>query len=103
MRKFPITMTEYNRVHQIIHGVVRAEGTAEKACTFFSIVGSYLLNKHFGVAARTVAGGFALCVGDGSKCLFYGKDDNGRFSWGDDGFHMWVQTETHIIDFMAPI
>ncbi len=103
MSKFPLTLSEYNRVHQVIHGVVRAEGTAEKACTFFSIVGTYLLKKHFGMKARAVAGGFALCVEEGSRCLFYGKDAGGRFSWGDDAFHMWIQTETHIIDFMAPI
>ena len=42
-------MREYNRIHQIIHGLIRDEGDAERGCTFFSIVGSYLLNKHYGI------------------------------------------------------
>jgi hypothetical protein len=103
MSKFVITLADYNRIHQILHGVIKDEGNVERGCTFFSIVGSYLLNKHFGIKARAVAGGFALCVAEGPKCIFYGKDEGGKFSWGDDGFHMWVQTEEHIIDFMAPI
>ena len=103
MSKFAITMADYNRVHQIVHGVIKDEGTVERGCTFFAIVGSYLLNKHFGIAATAIGGGFALCVEEGPKCIFYGKDDDGKFTWGDDGFHMWVQTEEHIVDFMAPI
>ncbi|MDQ4087328.1 MAG: DUF2026 domain-containing protein [Pseudomonadota bacterium] len=103
MSRFAITLPEYNRVHQVIHGTIKEEGTVEHACTFFSIVGSYLLNKQFGIPARAVAGGVALCVADGPKCVFYGKDEGGKFGWGEDGFHMWVQTEHHIIDFMAPI
>jgi hypothetical protein len=103
MSRFAITLPEYNRVHQIIHGTIKEEGNVGRACTFFSIVGSYLLNKKFGIPARAVAGGFALCVADGPKCVFYGKDKGGKFGWGEDGFHMWVQTEHHIVDFMAPI
>lgn len=103
MSKFALTMAEYNRVHQVIHGVLKDEGTVEKGCTFFAIVGSYLLNKHFDIAARPVAGGFALCIADGPKCIYYGKDEGGKFTWDDDGFHMWVQTKDHVIDFMAPI
>lgn len=103
MGKFVIPMAEYNRIHQIVHGVIKNEGDVERGCTFFAIVGSYLLNKHYGIKATAVAGGFALCVADGSRCIFYGKDEGGKFSWADDGFHMWVQTEEHIIDFMAPI
>jgi hypothetical protein len=103
MSKFAITMAEYNRIHQVIHGVIKDEGDVGRGCTFFSIVGSYLLNKHFGIASAAVAGGFALCVEEGPKCVFYGKDEGGKFSWGDDSFHMWIQTKEHIIDFMAPI
>lgn len=103
MGKFVITMGEYNRIHQIVHGVIKDVGDVERGCTFFAIVGSYLLNKHYQIRARAVAGGFALCVADGRKCICYGKDEGGKFSWGNDGFHMWVQTEEHIIDFMAPI
>lgn len=103
MGKFAITMTEYNRIHQVIHGVIKHGGKVERACTFFSIVGSHLLNERFGIPSAAVAGGFALCVDEGPKCVVYGKEDGGRLGWGDDGFHMWVQTEDYVIDFMAPL
>jgi hypothetical protein len=103
MKNFVITLSEYNRIHQLIHGVIRGEGCVERGCTFFSIVGSYLLNKHFRIPATAVAGGFALCVEEEKKCIIFGKEENKHFRWGEDGFHMWVQTESHIIDFMAPL
>lgn len=103
MSKFLLPLAEYNRIHQVIHGVLKEEGRVEKGCTFFAIFGSLVLNKHYGIAARPVAGAFALCVTDEPRCMFYGRDENGKIVWDEDGFHMWVQTETHIIDFMAPI
>ena len=50
-------MREYNRIHQIIHGLIRDEGDAERGCTFFSIAGSYLLNKHYGIKLGSLASG----------------------------------------------
>ncbi|MGN6357449.1 MAG: DUF2026 family protein [Novosphingobium sp.] len=103
MGKFLLTLPEYNRIHQVAHGVIKEVGFVEKACTFFAIFGSYVLNKHYGIASRPVAGGFSLCVADGPRCLIYGREVDDKFVWDGDGFHMWVQTATHVIDFSAPI
>jgi hypothetical protein len=102
MSKFLFPLIEYNRIHQVVHGTIREEANVERSCTFFAVVGSLILNKHYRIAARPVAGAFLMCVEPDTN-LVYGRDVGGRIEWGDDAFHMWVQTPTHIIDFMAPI
>lgn len=102
-KKFLLPLDQYNRIHQVAHGVLEQVATVERACVFFACFGSYLLNKHYRIPATAVAGAFALCVNDRQQGVFFGKDKNGAFNSSDDGFHMWIQTKTHIIDFMAPI
>lgn len=102
MSKFLIPLPDYNRIHQVAHGVLKDIGTPEKGCTFFAIFGSYILNQHYGIDARPVAGGFSMCIAD-EKCLIYGRNEGGEYVVDSDGFHMWVQTRTHVIDFTAPI
>lgn len=103
MKKFLITLSEYNRVHQVARGVVEGLATAERSCIFFAIFGAYILETRYRIPAAAVAGNFALCVSDEPKVAFFGRDDDGKMVADSDGFHMWVQTETHIIDFMAPL
>ena len=106
MGKLLIPMSDYNRIHQVAHGVMKDVGTAEKACMFFSAFGALVLNKYYKIKARAVAGGFALCTGrtgDVPNVAFFGQMENGKLISSSDGYHMWVQTETHIVDFMAPI
>ncbi len=62
-----------------------------------------VLSKHYKIKAQAVAGGFALCVNAQPQVAFFGQAADGRVVTSSTGFHMWVQTETHIIDFMAPI
>lgn len=70
--------------------------------TLFACIGALILNKHYKIPARAVAGGFALCV-EPEKVMFFGRDGGGTVEFDEDGFHMWVQTETHVIDFMSPL
>lgn len=100
---FLMPMSEYNRIHQVAHGVLKDVGRVEKACKFFACFGAMVLSKHYKIPARAVAGGFALCIDTTPEVAFFGQAENGRLSTSPDGFHMWVQTETHIVDFMAPI
>lgn len=103
MSRFLIPLSDYNRIHQVIHGVANAFGGAAKGCIFFAACGAYLLEKHYKIAARPVAGGFALRVNDKPEVAFFGEDKGDHIVASADGFHMWIQTETHLIDFMAPI
>lgn len=100
-----LPLSDYNRVYQVVHGVIRDLGTAERSCIHFATMGAYLLNKHYKVPARVVAGAFGLCVNGGAipDVAFFGRQDAGLLSSDGSGFHMWIQTETHLIDFMAPI
>ncbi|CAM3054400.1 DUF2026 domain-containing protein [Arthrobacter sp. TPD3018] len=102
MSTFLLPLSEFNRIHQVIHGTIKDEGNPGKACTLFACIGALILNKHYKIPARAVAGGFALCV-EPEKVMFFGRDGGGTVEFDEDGFHMWVQTETHVIDFMSPL
>lgn len=101
--RFALKLQEFNRIYQVIHGTIVHEVKAEKSCVFFAIAGSYLLNKHFKIGARPVAGGFILRPWEAKQCVGFVKEKDGKWAWGDDAFHMWVETKDHIIDFMSPI
>jgi hypothetical protein len=99
-------MSEFNRIHQVIHGTIKDEGNPGKGCTLFACIGALILSKHYKIPARAVAGGFAMCV-EPEKNMFFGRDGDsdggGVVEFDEDGFHMWVQTENYIIDFMSPL
>jgi len=101
--RFLFPLSEYNRIYQVVHGVRQAFPNSEKGCIFFAACGAVILSKHYKIPARPVAGGFAMCVNDTPNVVFFGEQKDGRLTGTPDGFHMWIQTETHIIDFMAPI
>jgi len=104
MSRFLIPLADYNRIHQVAHGVLRDVANVERACIFFASFGAYILNKHYRIPARVVAGAFGLCVSDKPDVAFFGKEPDGTIgAAADDAFHMWILTETHVIDFMAPV
>lgn len=105
MSKFLLPLTEFNRIYQVAHGVLQGvpDANAGKACTFFATFGAYILNKEYKIPARVVAGAFSFCLSDADEIAFFGKLDNDRLASASDAFHMWIQTETHVVDFMAPI
>lgn len=103
MSRFLIPISDYNRIYQVIHGVRGALEGSEKSCIFFASVGAYLLNTKFGIKASAVAGMFAFCANDTPELAYFGEEEDEHIVSSERGFHMWVQTETHIIDFMAPI
>lgn len=49
-----------------------------------------------------MGGAFCFCLGDGEIATF-GKLEDRKLVSGPDAFHVWLLTDTHIIDFMAPI
>lgn len=99
----PLTDQEYERIYQVIHAVLEDRANTPHACMFFAIAGSFILNKHHGIAARPVAGAFLLCVDAAPSVLSIGKNEGNSISSDQNSFHMWVQTQQHVIDFMSPI
>lgn len=67
--------------------------------------GLWLLHPEqaYKIGARSVAGAFAICVNNSPEVAFFGTKNGTRIESDVDGFHVWIQTKDHIIDFMAPI
>lgn len=101
--KLQLTLPEYNRVYEIIFSVLEGRARTPFACMFFAAAGALILNKHYKIPARAVAGAFLLCADPAPSVISIAKNEGGVVTSDRDGFHMWVQTETHVIDFMAPI
>ncbi|MBN8727001.1 MAG: DUF2026 family protein [Xanthomonadales bacterium] len=98
-----LTLPEYDRIYKVIYSILEGRANTPHACMFFAIAGAMILNKHYKIPARPVAGAFLLCVNEVPSIFCIAKRGDGIVTSGRDGFHFWVQTEHHIIDFMAPI
>lgn len=101
--KLQLTLPEYRRIYEVIYSVLDSRANTAYACTFFAIVGAFILKEHYKIPARPVAGAFLLCVDPTPSVISIAKNEGGMVTSDIDGFHVWVQTETHMIDFMAPI
>lgn len=99
----PLSADEYERIFQVIHAVLDTRANTPHACWFFAIAGSFILNKYHEIPARPVAGAFVICVDEAPSVISIGKNEGRNISWDKDNFHMWIQTKSHVIDFMAPI
>lgn len=103
IKRLLLTLPEYERIYRIIYSVLEGRANTPHACMFFAITGSLILNKHYKISATPVAGAFLLCVDAAPAVISIGKMQDDVITSDRNGFHMWVQTENHIIDFMAPI
>lgn len=101
--KLQLTLPEYNRIYEVIYSVLEGRANTPFACMFFATVGALILNEHYKIASRPVAGAFLLCVDPTPSVISIAKNEDGLITSDLDGFHMWIQTQTHVIDFMAPI
>ena len=102
----PISADAYERIFQTIHGIVKAECRDHtKSCTYFGILGAYLLDQHHGLkSARPLLGvaGYNLRTSTNAVAL-YGRQIDGRIVASDEGFHCWIEVEGWTIDFSAPL
>lgn len=98
-----LTLPEYNRMFGTIYSILEGRADTPHACLFFASAGALILNKHYKHPARAVGGAFMLCTDDDPSVMVFGQVVDGVITSSGDGFHFWVQTEHHIIDFMAPI
>ena len=47
MKMFLLTLSEYNRIHQVARRVIEGLGTAERSCIFFTVLGAYILETRY--------------------------------------------------------
>ncbi len=90
----------------MIYTLLVGRREVERSCILFASIGAAILNAHLRIPARAVAGAFFLRFNDGgppSEGIAFAARKDGVMRAAEDGFHMWVQTQHHIVDFMAPI
>jgi hypothetical protein len=102
-KRLILTLHEYNRIFGTIYSILDDRADTPHACLFFACAGALILNKYYKVPARAVGGTFMLCTDADPSVMVFGEVVDGAITSSGDGFHFWVQTEHHIIDFMAPI
>lgn len=101
-----ITLPEYNRIFQVIHSVSTAlDDRPIASCLFYNTIGAYLLEASLGVSARPRMGAAFFRVDDATNTVlsFAERGKDGVCTGTRNGFHCWVETENHIIDFTAPV
>ncbi|WP_210558284.1 MULTISPECIES: DUF2026 family protein [unclassified Pseudomonas] len=101
-----ISIPEYNRIFQVLHSVSTAfDDRSRASCLFYNTVGAFLLERSLGIPARALMGAAFFRVDDTTDTVlcFAERDESGVFIGTLKGFHCWVETEHHIIDFTAPV
>ncbi len=100
-----LTLSDYRRAFQIMHGILLSEdATPEKACLFFAMAGAKIMSSHYKIEAIPVAGCAFFMVEEASaSVLSYAelKAEGARST--SNAFHAWVQCGDWGIDFMAPL
>jgi Protein of unknown function (DUF2026) len=98
-----IPLADFNRIYQTALGTLQSVTSGEKSRIFFAAFGAAILNIQYKIKARVVAGAFGLTLNDQFEGVVFGVEHAGSVWPSEDGFHMWVQTQSHFIDFMSPI
>lgn len=105
-KKLAISLPEYDRVFRIVHSVSRSiDDRPGASCLFYNTVGALLLERSLGVRARPMVGAAFFYVDNNSATAlsFAELQDDGTCNGTQEGFHCWVETENHIVDFTAPV
>lgn len=102
----PISLPEYRLIWSVMHSVRRAIGEdSGRACLFYNVIGAYLLEHTFRISARPLMGVALVRVHDPTATvLTFAERDSatGELHSSPEGFHCWVETEAHVLDFTAP-
>jgi hypothetical protein len=101
-----LSLADYQRIYAVIYSVLEASEVTitHRACLLFACAGALILREHYNLPATISAGGAALMVDENSaRVVVYGRDRAGQFVGERDAFHAWVQCDSWLIDFMAPI
>lgn len=98
-----IPLKDYERVYRSIHSIIQAEGGATAhACLYFSFMGAEILRKHYKIDAMVNGGAAVIHTGNSKKQTAFGRIKDGYFLSDRDAFHIWIEADGWMIDFMAP-
>lgn len=106
--KLPLAFADYQRLFRVMYSVLNSlESHTAHACKFYSIVGSYILEKAHGLDAYPRFGSALFRVDDPTDFVMAFTDMNaleqGLLGSHGDAFHAWVECEGVMIDFLAPL
>ncbi|MBX9799148.1 MAG: DUF2026 domain-containing protein [Burkholderiaceae bacterium] len=105
-KKMIITLPEYQRIFRVIHSVHQSVDAREVAsCLFYNTIGALLIEKCFGIEAAPRMGAGFIRVGSSTDPVlsFAELSEDGGLQSSTNAFHCWVETESHVIDFTAPL
>lgn len=106
MDKEILPLEDYKRIFETIYSVLRFVGLEpEKNCTYFSLIGAFLLNEHYGINCKSFSGLAAYMLNSELEAvLAFGEcvDENSCIA-SINAFHSWVANDDFIIDFQAPL
>jgi hypothetical protein len=100
-----LPFADYERIHLMVKAVLDSENAKTAfACSFFALAGAGILFTHYGIRARPIFGAALLLLNEESKdILTYGRMDGAAIASDENHFHAWIDTGSHVIDFMAPL
>ena len=101
----PLTLLQYERIFRIIHGVLLNEQCdPSKCCTYFAIIGAFLLEHHHRLDANPRAGAAAYNFGlPTNDVLAFGRKLNQRLVSDNDASHFWIEANDWVVDFQVPL
>jgi hypothetical protein len=104
--KRAVTIKKFNLISTAIQGVIPhlfESVPAHKSCVTFACLGAAWLRYAQGVGCSVVAGAYALRHPTHQRILAFGEERGEDILATKNGFHMWVETKTHLIDFSSPL
>lgn len=100
----PLSAADYERIYRLLYATLDPTARVHVACLGFAVGGAALLNERHGIKAGVVAGAAVYYVDRRRNfAATFGHFVNHRLASSANHFHCWIQTESHAIDFMAPI
>ena len=106
MNKQLISLQEYQRIFETIYSVLLFLGlNPTKSCSYFSIIGAFLLHEHFGITCKSYSGWASYYLNSEEDAVLSFVEQVGPNSYAGtiNAFHSWNQNEDFIIDFQAPL
>ena len=101
----PLKLRDFERVFQVIHGVLLNEqGDMTKTCLFFGVIGAAILRQHHGLSAMPVVGAAGYNVShEANTVLCFADTALDGLKSSASAFHCWIETDGWAIDFQAPL
>lgn len=97
---------DFNLLSTAIQGLLLKTGFAknhEEESAVFAMLGTVIMKGKLGIPCRPVVGEWYIHHPNGETVLGIGKAIGKPAEPKSAGIHVWIQTETHIIDLMSPM